>query len=160
MVNRSAIAKITAVGVMAVLIAAGAIGIYFYTSAPATTFTSTASSTNSSSSTNSQAGAPASGYQNSDGQPQGAWANYLGYVPAGYTLAPHYPNAATYPCPPGMNAGQCTQFQAACGNGVCDPNESCASCPIDCGVSGQLTCDPYTGRPGTPISICQMPVPP
>jgi hypothetical protein len=162
MVNRSAIAKVTAVGVMAVLIAAGAVGIYFYTAAPTTTFTSSSTSrtTTSSSvggSSTSSAVAPFSGYQDNTGQPQGAWADYLGYIPAGYTLAPHFPNAAIYPCPPGMNPSQCKQFQTSCGNGVCDPNESCASCPIDCGVSGQGVCDPYTGRPGAPISICQMP---
>jgi hypothetical protein len=32
--NRSAIAKVTAVGVFAVLILAGAVGVYFYTLAP------------------------------------------------------------------------------------------------------------------------------
>ncbi len=55
-----------------------------------------------------------------------------------------------------MNPTQCTLFKASCGNGVCDPNESCATCPIDCGINGQLTCDPYTGRAGAPISVCQL----
>jgi hypothetical protein len=55
-----------------------------------------------------------------------------------------------------MDPQQCKLFQASCGNGVCDPNESCATCPIDCGINGQLTCDPYTGRPGAPISVCQV----
>lgn len=163
MTKRSAIAKGTAVGALAVVILAGAVGIYYYTMAPATTPTSTTSSVSSSftsqtTATNSSQGSPgpAGGYQNSDGQPQGSWANYLGYIPAGYVLAPHYPNAPTWVCPPGMDATQCTTFKASCGNGVCDPNESCTSCPIDCGVSGQLTCDPYTGRPGAPISVCQL----
>jgi hypothetical protein len=160
--NRSAIAKVTAVGVLAVLILAGAVGIYFYTMAPAAPpTTSTTLQTGSSTTTTSQTGnttsqvGPAGGSQ-VNGQPQGAWADYLGYIPNGYVLAPHYPNAPTYPCPSGMNAQQCAQFQASCGNGVCDPNESCASCPIDCGINGQLTCDPYTGRPGAPISVCQV----
>jgi hypothetical protein len=160
--TRSAIAKVTAVGVLAVLILAGAVGIYFYTMAPAgPTITSTSVQTSGLSSTSSQTGnatlqkGPAGGSQ-VNGQPQGAWADYLGYIPSGYVLAPHYPNAPKYPCPSGMNTQECAQFQASCGNGVCDPNESCASCPIDCGINGQLTCDPYTGRPGAPISVCQV----
>jgi hypothetical protein len=166
--TRSAIAKVTAVGVLAVLILAGAVGIYFYTMAPAGTVSTTISSSKGSTTTtssnanqtSSQSG-PTGGncVRNAQGQctqPQGAWADYLGYLPAGYTLSPHYLNAPTYPCPSGMNAQQCASFQASCGNGVCDPNESCASCAIDCGINGQLTCDPYTGRPGAPVSVCQV----
>jgi len=149
--------QVMAVAALAVLIAAGAIGIYFYTSAPAYPALPTVSSTTSSTISTSQGTTPAGGWIDSNGQPQGAWAAYLGYIPAGYTLAPHYLGASTYPCPSGMSPDQCTQFKASCGNGVCDPNESCATCPIDCSVAGQLTCDPYTGRAGSPISICQMP---
>jgi hypothetical protein len=161
LVNRKAIAKVTILSVMALLIAGGAVGIYFYTAAPTTSSStstkSAASSTSAgSSSSTSQGVAPASGYQDSSGQPQGSWADYLGYIPAGYALAPHYSNAAKYPCPSGMDPSQCTQFQASCGNGVCDPNESCATCSIDCGIPGMLTCDPYTGRAGAPVSVCQI----
>ena len=167
--KRSAVAKVTAVAALAVLILAGAAGIYFYTLAPASPITSTSVGSSATSSTSQtaanstqtgQAG-PAGGSctRNAQGQctqPTGAWADYLGYIPAGYTLQPHYLNAYTYPCPSGMNTQQCTLFKASCGNGVCDPNESCATCPIDCGISGELTCDPYTGRPGAPVSVCQV----
>jgi hypothetical protein len=162
MVKRSAVAKATAIGVLAVLVIAGAVGIYYYTSAPASTSSATTSSTSGVTTSTSQTGnttagsGPAGGYQNAQGQPQGAWADYLGYIPNGYKLAPHFPNAPTYPCPQGMDSTQCATFQQSCGNGVCDPNESCASCPIDCGINGQLTCDPYTGRPGAPVSVCQV----
>jgi len=155
-VKRSAIAKVAAISVMAVLIAAGAIGIYFYTAPVTNKFTSTASTTTTGSVITSSVSV-VGGSQGADGQPLGAWAAYLGYIPSGYVVAPHYPNAATYPCPSGMSPDQCKQFQASCGNGVCDPNESCATCPIDCSVAGQLTCDPYTGRAGSRFSICQMP---
>ncbi len=156
-INRKGIATVSVVAVLVVLIAGGAVGIYFYTMAPA-------SSTTVASSSSSQASAPGGGTcaLNAQGQcstPEGAWADYLGYIPAGYVLAPHYSNAPQYPCPSGMDSTACAQFQASCGNGVCDPNESCATCPIDCGIPGQLTCDPYTGRAGAPISICQMVAP-
>ncbi len=164
MIRRSAIAKTAVVGVLAVLIVAGAVGIYYYTSSPVTTpagigTSSTNSATSSSAQTSASSTAapgPSGGYQDGNGQPQGAWASYLGYLPAGYQLSPHYPNAPVYPCPPGMNPTQCKAFQASCGNGVCDPNESCATCRIDCGIPGQLTCDPYTGRAGAPVSVCQV----
>ena len=154
MVKRSAVSKVAAAAAVVVLIAAGAIGVYFYTSAPA--LVTTSSSRTSTGTGSTTGGGPASGSQDANGVPQGAWADYLGYIPAGYTLSPHYSNAATYPCPAGMDPTQCTQFKASCGNGVCDPNESCSTCPIDCSVPGQLTCDPYTGRAGAPISICQL----
>jgi hypothetical protein len=165
--KRGAIAKGAALGILVILIAAGAVGIYYYTMAPAGTSTVSTSSgqittsTSAGSANNGTQQGPAGGNctKNASGQctnPQGAWADYLGYIPSGYVLSPHYPNAPQYPCPPGMGSTQCAQFQASCGNGVCDPNESCQTCPIDCGVSGQLTCDPYTGRSGAPISICQV----
>lgn len=167
MEKRRAVAKVTAIAALAVLILAGAVGIYYYTLAPVGTPSTsvTSNSTNTSqtvtnSSQTSEAG-PAGGTCTRDAQghcetPQGAWADYLGYIPTGYTLSPHFVNAPTYTCPSGMNAQQCALFKSSCGNGVCDPNESCATCPIDCGISGQLTCDPYTGRPGAPISVCQV----
>jgi hypothetical protein len=181
MVKRSALAKATAVGVLAVLLIAGAVEIYYYTSAPAgkTAIKSTSSSAGASSSTSQSGNAmSASGpsgacVMNAQGlctdggscatnaqgqcvQPLGAWADYLGYIPAGYILAPHLPNALTYPCPSGMDATQCATFQQSCGNGVCDPNESCATCPIECRVSSGLTCNPYTGRAGASVSVCQF----
>jgi len=154
-VKRSAVARITIVAVLAVLIMAGAVGIYYYTSAPPGTNTNTTTSSSQTSGNTAGAG-PSGGSQDANLVPHGAWSDYLGYVPSGYKLAPHYTNAATYPCPPGMGTTQCALFQKSCGNGVCDPNESCATCPIDCGVSGLLTCDPYTGRAGGPASVCQM----
>jgi len=81
---------------------------------------------------------------------------YLGYIPSGYVIAARSPNAPVFPCPAGMNTQQCELFQQTCGNSVCDPNETCQTCPIDCGASGAMVCDPYTGRPGAPASVCQV----
>lgn len=167
MEKRKAIAKGTAIAGLAVIVLAGAAGIYYYTMTPTPTRTLTSSITTSipastTTSTNSSSGAGPSGgnclrnAQNQCETPEGTWAQYLGYIPSGYVLAPHYPIAPDYSCPPGMNPSQCSLFKASCGNGVCDPNESCATCPIDCGVPGQLTCDPYTGRTGGPVSVCQL----
>jgi hypothetical protein len=81
---------------------------------------------------------------------------YLGYVPNGYTVAPLLPNAPAYPCPSNYNSTQCAQFKASCGNGVCDPNETCSNCPIDCGVAQSLSCDPYTSRASSLGGICEL----
>ncbi len=150
-------AKAVVVAVAAVLIAGGAIGMYLYTP-PLPTASSLSSSTggsNAPSGSASQSVAPPCGYQDSSGRPHGCWTDYLGYLPAGYVVAPRYTNGPVFPCPPGMPAGQCKQFRASCGNGVCDPNESCGTCLIDCLAPGQ-TCNAYTGRAGSPTGICQV----
>jgi hypothetical protein len=142
--RRITAAKVAAATVMAVLIAGGAVKIYSYTSPLSVTPPS----------------APPCGYQSTAGIPFGCWAHDLGYLPQGYAPAPHYPNSPEYPCQPGMTATQCKQFQASCGNGVCDPNETCGDCPIDCGSVGQLVCDQYTGRDDeSPLAsdVCQVP---
>ena len=158
MITRGAIAKSSALIVLAVLTLAGAVGLCVYTAS--SSVGSSTVSTTSQAGTNSTPPGPAGAcLRNAQGLctlPQSAWADYLGFIPAGYPLAPHYPNAPVYPCSSGLNTQQRTRFKASCVNGVCDPNESCATCPVDCGISGQLSCDPYTGRPGAPISVCQV----
>jgi hypothetical protein len=130
------------------LVLAGAIEVYTFSAVPAGFVTST-SQTSVGSSSNPFAPGYQTGYQ-----PVGLWANYLGYLPAGYTPAPRGPNAPKWPCPAGMSPSACSSFQSTCGNGVCDPNESCGTCPLDCGPSGEATCDPYTGRVGAPVNVC------
>jgi len=141
--RRITAAKVAAAAVVAVLIAGGAVKIYSYTLPLSGTSQSP----------------PPCGSQNSAGIPSGCWADDLGYLPTGYVPAPHYPESPVYPCQPGMTATQCQQFQASCGNAICDPNETCGDCPIDCGgpTVGQ-PCDPYTGRVGSPVGVCQMPL--
>ncbi len=128
---------------VAAAISGGAAGIYLYTSPTPQTTPST---------TTSVLGAAAGwqvGYQ-----PEGVWANYLGYLPVGYKPSPQGVNAPQFPCPAGMTPSACATFHQTCGNAVCDPNESCTTCPIDCGPSGEATCDPYTGRVGAPNNVC------
>ena len=96
--------------------------------------------------------------QTSNSQPgdNAAWDKFLGYIPAGYKIEPRPVGAIPWPCPSGMPTEACQAFKQTCGNGVCDPNESCSTCPIDCGVSGAQVCDPYTGRAGSSASVCQI----
>ncbi len=146
---RAAVTKTVITAIVVVAIVAGGAAVYYYTLPQALSIggTSTSSATT--------ANASVLGYQDKSGQPMGTWAAYLGYIPAGYVTAPHSFNAPNFPCPPGMSPSQCSSFEQTCGNGVCDPNETCQTCPIDCAPSGNLVCDPYTGRPGMPASVCQ-----
>ncbi len=142
-----------AVVAVAGLIAVGSISLYFYTSKPTSANSSASNDVTKISAF--QPSMPPVGYQDPSGLPQGAWARYLGFIPPGYVLAPNF-HAGIIPCPKGMNLDQCHQFLSSCANGVCDPNESSISCPIDCVVPGQLTCDPYTLRAGAPTGPCQV----
>jgi len=47
-------------------------------------------------------------------------------------------------------------FQKTYGTGVCTPNETPMTDPFDCSLQGNETVDPFTGRPGIPVSVCQM----
>jgi hypothetical protein len=157
---RPAVAKVAmAIALVIALggVGAGAVGLYYYTSGPLTAHSGTSTASNSATGTASQSGSAAvsNGTQDATGQPQGSWAKYLGNIPPGYNLLSHQSNAPTFPCPPDMSPSACTQFQASCGNGICDPNERCDTCPIDCAPTGNLVCDPYTGRGGSPASVCQ-----
>ena len=135
--------------VLALLVAMvgiGAGGLYAYNGGAAT----------SSSLASTSPLTPAQQAENQKVDPGG---KYLGYIPAGYTVAPLLPNSPTYPCPSNMNSTECAQFKASCGNGVCDPNETCSSCPIDCGVPQGLSCDPYTERASGLGGICELTIP-
>jgi len=150
-------AKVAAVAVAAVLTATGAVRMYIFTAPPNAATTNPLPLSTSSMGGTSQSAAPECGYQDASGRPQGCWSRYLGFLPGGYVLPPHCVNCPMVPCPSGMNLGECKQFRASCGNGVCDPDESCSSCPIDC-LPGQLACSSYTGRPMAPTmsDICQV----
>ncbi len=101
----------------------------------------------------------AAGNQTGSGSSNTTTSKYLGYIPQGYSVAPLLPSAPSYPCPSNLNSTQCTQFKTSCGNGVCDPNETCGTCPIDCGVPQGLSCDPYTGRASGLGGICELSIP-
>ncbi len=48
----------------------------------------------------------------------------------------------------------CTLLKQTQSNGVCDPNETWRSSPLDCGCTGALVPDPFTGRCAAPASVC------
>ena len=128
--------QVSVVVLLVALVGLGAGGLYTYSSSPGAT-----------------------GGQAGSGSFNTGTSKYLGYIPQGYTIAPLLPNAPAYPCPSNFNSTLCAQFKASCGNGVCDPNETCSTCPIDCGVPQGLSCDPYTGRASGLGGICELSIP-
>lgn len=77
-------------------------------------------------------------------------------LPPGYVVAPRLPNAPQPFCYSQMSASACALFKKTFVNGVCDPNETAFTDPLDCGCSGVVIADPYTGRCAAPASICQI----
>ncbi len=75
-------------------------------------------------------------------------------LPAGYQIAPRLPNAPAAYCFTNMSATACTLLKQTQSNGVCDPNETWKTDPLDCGCTGALVPDPYTGRCAAPASVC------
>jgi hypothetical protein len=153
-------AKVAIVTATAILLAAGVVRTYIYTAEPVTTMTAVLPHGTSSVGGTSQSATPGCGDQDVSGQPRGCWGRYLGFLPSGYSLAPkNCVNCPSILCPPGLNLNECKQFQTSCGNGVCDPNESCSTCTIDC-LPGQLVCSLYLGRAEAPtgvfIDVCQV----
>jgi hypothetical protein len=75
-------------------------------------------------------------------------------LPAGYQIAPRLVNAPTAYCLNNMTEAACTLLKQTQSNGVCDPNETWQTSPLDCGCTGALVPDPYTGRCAAPASVC------
>src|SRR5689334_8630447 len=61
-------------------------------------------------------------------------------------------------CDPGETcstcADDCGACSASCGNGTCGEGESCSSCPADCGTCATPTCGDGTCGSGESCSIC------
>ncbi len=77
-------------------------------------------------------------------------------LPPGYKIAPRLPVAPQAQCSSQMTQSACALLKQTFGNGVCDPNETVWTSPLDCGCGGASVGDPYTGRCGTPATVCQI----
>jgi|BEDMetMinimDraft_2_1075160.scaffolds.fasta_scaffold00463_10 hypothetical protein len=76
-------------------------------------------------------------------------------LPPGYNISPKLPGSPPVVCPAGMTSDACSLLQKTEGNGVCDPNETPFTAPLDCNCPGALSPDPYTGRCASPATVCQ-----
>jgi hypothetical protein len=77
-------------------------------------------------------------------------------IPTGYQIAPRYSVGIEAYCPAQMTQSACALLKQTYNNGVCDPNETTFTSPLDCGCTGSLVGDPYTGRCALPASVCQL----
>ena len=77
-------------------------------------------------------------------------------LPPGYVILPKLPNAPPLVRPANMTDSAWHLLQKTFGNGVCDPNETWWTSPLDCAVFGNQITDPYTGRVGFVTSVCQQ----
>ncbi len=82
--------------------------------------------------------------------------NFCDQLPPGYQIAPRLPNAPSAPCRAGMTDSACQLLKQTYVNGVCDPNETVWTDPLDCGCTGAVVGDPFTGRCGAPATVCQV----
>jgi hypothetical protein len=81
-------------------------------------------------------------------------------LPVGYVIPPKLPNApASPPRPAYMTDAAYALLTKTYGNGICDPNETFLTSPLDCAAYGAVTNDPFTGRPGAPAIVCFAAVP-
>ena len=77
-------------------------------------------------------------------------------LPAGYLIAPKTPVGPEPYCPSQMTQSACALLKQTFGNGVCDPNETVWTSPLDCSCPTATIGDPYTGRCGVPATVCQL----
>ncbi len=82
--------------------------------------------------------------------------NFCDQLPAGYQIAPRLPAGPAAYCRAGMTDSACALLKQTFANGVCDPNETFLTDPLDCGCTGAVVGDPFTGRCGSPATVCQL----
>ncbi len=76
-------------------------------------------------------------------------------LPSGYQIAAKLVNTPPVTCLPQETAAACALLKQTSGNGVCDPNETPVTAPLDCACPGATAPDPYTGRCSDPATVCQ-----
>ncbi len=77
-------------------------------------------------------------------------------LPSGYVILPRSAAAPQPSRPGGMTDAAWALLQKTYGNGVCDPNETWYTSPLDCSATGTMVNDPWTGRPNAPASVCAL----
>ena len=78
-------------------------------------------------------------------------------LPPGYVIFPRLSNSPAPTRPSNMSDSAWLLLEKTFGNGVCDPNETWITDPLDCAAPEIAIQDPYTGRPGVPATVCQPP---
>jgi hypothetical protein len=143
MKRTAALNRVSMFGVALVLIAAGGVGLYYYTSAP-----------------NNTGVATTSGIKIITSQGSNGFIT-VQFNGSSYQAVVKGPNSPSFSCPVGTDPSLCTLLRSTCGNGVGssqEPWKNCANCAFDSGCTGQQSCDPYTHQCSVLIGACQVAV--
>jgi hypothetical protein len=146
MKRTAALDRVSVLGLTLVLVAAGGVGLYYYTSAPNISNGATTSLSD--------------GIKVLTNQGPGGYMT-VQYNGSSYQVAVKGPNAPTFGCPVGTDPSLCTLLRATCGNGfgsAQEPWKNCANCAFDSGCNGQQSCDPYTHQCSVLVGACQVAV--
>jgi hypothetical protein len=144
MKRTAALNRVSVFGITLVLIAAGGVGLYYYTSAPNSTGAATTGLSGGIKVITNQEGFITVQFNGSS-----------------YQAAVKGPNSPSFSCPVGTDPSLCTLLRATCGNGVGssqEPWKNCANCAFDSGCTGQQSCDPYTHQCSVLVGACQVAV--
>ena len=118
------------------MVAAGALGLYYYTLPPTTGGTLVGST----STTQTIAQSPTVGLN-------GGEYITVQFNGSSYQLYLKMPSAPAFSCPAGTAPAVCTLLDESCGNGISGPSEpwkNCFNCGFDDGCTGQQVCDLYS----------------
>ena len=139
--SRTAAIKISVLGAILALVAAGGLAVFYYTLPP---------------SASASAAAGPGGNQGS-----GVSLIAVHYNGTSYQVPAKGPNSPNFGCPAGTAPSLCALLQQTCGNGVGpgqEPWKTCNNCIFDAGCTGNTSCDPYTHHCSTPATACMVAV--
>ena len=149
MKRTAVLTRVTVLGLSVIVIAAGALGLYYYTLPPSSTGQVVSTGGVSTTSLQTTVGADGRSYVT------------VQWNGSSYQLALKLPNAPYFNCPAGTAPALCTLLQMSCGNGIggsAEPWKNCYNCNFDDGCTGQDTCDPYTHACAALVGACQVAV--
>jgi uncharacterized protein (UPF0333 family) len=144
----AAVNRVSVIGLTLIVVAAGGMGVYFYTSAanPGGSISTTTVPNGQIRVISNQA---SNGYLT------------VAFNGTNYQVAAKGSNAPSFACPVGSDPSLCAVLAATCGNGVGssqEPWKNCANCAFDAGCTGQQSCDPYTHQCSVLVGACQVAV--
>jgi hypothetical protein len=142
----AAMKRVSVLGLTLVLVAAGGVGLYYFTSPP--------------DAANVGANGGSNGIKVITNQGSPGYITVI-FNGSSYQVPAKGPNSPSFACPVGTAPALCNLLQTTCGNGVGpaqEPWKNCLSCSFDAGCTGQQSCDPYTHQCSVLVGACQVAV--
>ena len=136
MKRTAALLRVTVLGLIIGLVAAGGLAVYYYTLPPNSLVSPNAVTRSSSAAVELVTN-------------QGQQFLTVEYNGTSYQVPAKGANSPSFPCPVGTAPGLCTLLQETCGNGVGpvqEPWKTCYNCIFDAGCSGDNSLRPLHAR--------------